>query len=124
MLRPGNDATPAVAATALVPASVPPPGFVPIATVMVPVKPVAVLPWLSRAVTWTAGAIATPAVALGGCWVNTSTYAVPGAMVNAALVAPVGPVALAVSVYPVPAALMLRLLKDATPAVAATAAVP
>src|SRR6185503_2832004 len=98
MLIPGNDATPAVAATAFVPDSVPAPGFVAIATVMVLVKPVAVLPWLSRAVTCTAGAIPTPATALVGCCVNTSVAAVPGVMLNAALVAPVTLVALAVSV--------------------------
>src|SRR6185436_1845340 len=98
MLKPGNDATPAVAATALVPDNVPPAGFVPIDTVIVPVNAVAVLPWLSRAVTWTDGAMPTPAVALLGCCVNTSTLAVPGVMLNVVLVTPVGPVALAESV--------------------------
>src|SRR2546429_2723806 len=48
-------ATPATAATVLVPDKVPVPGFVPIATVMFPVNPVAVLPFPSWAVIWTAG---------------------------------------------------------------------
>src|SRR5439155_8972099 len=48
---PENVATPLTAATVAVPASVPPLGFAPIATVTFPVNPVAVFPWPSRAVT-------------------------------------------------------------------------
>src|SRR2546430_12202371 len=66
MLRPGNVATPATAATVLVPDKVPVLGLVPIATVMFPVNPLAVLPLASWAVTWTAGVIAAPATVLVG----------------------------------------------------------
>src|SRR6266850_2087496 len=55
-----------------VPASVPPLGLVPIASVMFPVNPVAVLPLASWAVTSTAGVIAAPAVVLLGCTENAS----------------------------------------------------
>src|SRR5512134_2657266 len=62
MLRPGKVATPATAATLVVPSSTPPGGgFAPMATVTGPVKPVAVLPNTSRAVTATAGVIGAPA---------------------------------------------------------------
>ena len=99
MLIPGKLATPAAAATVAVPSSTPlPGGLTPIASVTLPVKPVAVLPSASRAVTWTAGVIATPAVVLAGWTVNASWVAGPGVMVNAALVAPVSPVAAAVRV--------------------------
>jgi len=53
---------------------------------------------LSRAVTTTAGLIAMPPVAVLGCVVNTRALAPPAAMLNAVLVAPVSPVAAAVSV--------------------------
>jgi hypothetical protein len=62
------------------------------------VNPVAVLPWLSRAVTWTAGAIATPAVAFVGCTVKNRALAAPAVMLNPLLVAPVRTPELAVSV--------------------------
>src|SRR6266576_2007542 len=102
MLSPGNVASPATAATVLVPDKVPVPGFVPIATVMFPVNPLAVLPLASWAVTWTAGVIAAPAVVVLGCTENTNCVAVPAVILNAVLVPVTGPGALAVSVYPVP----------------------
>src|SRR2546430_4469530 len=55
MLSPGNVATPATAATVVVPERVPLPGFAPSAIVTLPVKPVAVFPCPSSAVTCTAG---------------------------------------------------------------------
>src|SRR5438034_11657587 len=91
-------ATPATAGTVVVPERVPLPGFAPSAIVTLPVKPVAVFPCPSSAVTCTAGVMDAPAAVLVGCTVNASWVAVPGAMVNAALVAPVTPVALTVSV--------------------------
>jgi hypothetical protein len=96
-LRFENVATPATAATVAVPDRVLPPGFVEMAIVMLPVNPVTVAPMASRAVTWTAGVIATPAISLLGCAVNASWVA-PPPMANAVEVAPVSPVALAVSV--------------------------
>ncbi len=87
-----------LAATLAVPESVPLLGFVPIATVTVLVNPVAVLPWASWAVTWIAGVMAAPAVAVVGWTEKTSWVAVPGVMAKAALVAPAGPLAEAVSV--------------------------
>src|SRR5256885_15129170 len=77
MLSPEKLAAPATAATVLVPDKVPVLGFVPIASVMFPVNPVAVLPLPSWAVTSTAGVIAAPAVAVLGCTLNTSWVAVP-----------------------------------------------
>src|SRR6266480_6113616 len=57
MLAAENVATPATAATGPPPDSVPPPALVPMASVTVPVKPVAVLLLASSAVTCTAGVI-------------------------------------------------------------------
>src|SRR5439155_1668651 len=96
VLRPGKGATPATAATVLVPDKVPMPGFVPIATVMFPVNPVAVLPLPSWAVTSTAGVIAVPAVVVLGCTLNTNCAAEPAVMLNAALVVLPAPVAVRV----------------------------
>src|SRR2546426_12568125 len=98
MLRLKNVANPATAATAVVPDRVLLPGFASSATVTVPVNPVAVFPWASRAVTRTAGAIAAPAAALLGSTGNARWGAGAGVMVNAALVAPLNPVAAALSV--------------------------
>src|SRR5437773_633282 len=86
MLRPGNVATPATAATVLVPDKVPVLGLVPIATVTLPVNPVAVLPLASWAVTWTAGVIAAPATVFVGSTLKTRAEAAAGVMLNAALV--------------------------------------
>src|SRR5947208_15859523 len=77
MLNPEKVATPATAAWVRVPASVPLLGFVPIATVMFPVNPLAVLPPASWAVTSTAGVIAVAAVVVLGCTENTNWVAVP-----------------------------------------------
>src|SRR3989449_7419428 len=98
MLNPGNVATPPAAATAVVPESVPPPGFAPIASVTVAVNVVAVFPCASCAVTWTAGVIGAPAVALDGCTETTRRVAVPAAMLNGALDTVASPPAAAVSV--------------------------
>src|SRR5207249_10817506 len=103
MLNPEKVATPATAATVLVPDRVPVLGFVPIATVMFPVNPLAVLPPASWAVTSTAGVIAVAAVVVLGCTENTSCVAVPAVMLNAVLVPLPGPVAVGVRVYPAPA---------------------
>src|SRR5205809_50639 len=84
--RLGNVATPALAATVAVPASVPLRGFVPIASVTFPVNPVAVLLLASSAVTCTAGVIAAPADVVLGCTENTSCVAVPAVILNAVLV--------------------------------------
>src|SRR5438034_11446223 len=82
MLSPGKLATPATAATVLVPDKVPVLGFVPIATVIFPVNPVAVLPLPSWAVTSTAGVIAVPAVVVLGCTLNTNCAAEPAVMLR------------------------------------------
>src|SRR2546421_704318 len=86
MLNLGKVASPATAATVLVPDKVPVPGFVPIATVMFPVNPVAVLPLPSWAVIWTAGEIAAPATVFVGSTMKTSALAAAGVMLNAVLV--------------------------------------
>src|SRR4051794_29170523 len=82
-------ATPALADTVVVPDSVPPPGLVPIATVMLAVEPVTVFPNASCTATCIAGLIATPAVAVVGCRVKASLDAAAGLMLKAALPAPV-----------------------------------
>src|SRR5947208_14600971 len=97
MLRLENVANPATAATAVVPDRVPLPGFASSATVTVPVNPVAVFPWASRAVTCTAGVMAAPAAALLGSTVNSSSAAAPGVILNAALIAAASRVAAAFS---------------------------
>jgi len=125
MLTVENEATPAVAFTATVPPSVPPPALVPIASVTEPVKPVAVLPFASRAVTAIAGAMLAPAVAFVGCAVNTSCVAAPGTMLKVALAnPPTSPVAVADSVYPVPTLSMLNVENVAEPPDAVTVFVP
>src|SRR5947207_2267081 len=98
MLRFAKVATPPTAVTPVVPARVPPPAFVPIATVTLLPNPVATLPCASSAVTWTAGAIVAPAVALLGSTLNTSCAAAPGVTLNPALGCVGRPVAAAVSV--------------------------
>src|SRR2546425_6682946 len=102
MLAAENVATPPTAATGPPPDSVPPPALVPMASVTLPVKPVAVLPFASRAVTSIAGVMLAPATVLVGCTVNTRVAAVPAVILNAVLVPVAGPVALAVRVYAVP----------------------
>src|SRR2546427_3909699 len=86
MLSPEKVATPFSAAWVSVPVSVPLLGFVPIATVMFPVNPVAVLPLASWAVTSTAGVIAAPAVVVLGRTENTNCVAVPAVILYAVLV--------------------------------------
>src|SRR5690242_11165322 len=77
MLSVEKVATPLTAATAPLPVSVPPPGLASSATVTVPVKPVAVFPCGSCAVTWTAGVIVASAVVLLGGTVKASWAAAP-----------------------------------------------
>src|SRR2546426_2481693 len=72
MLRFENVATPLVAVTVRVPERVPPLGFVPRATVIVPLKLVSVVPAPSWAATFTGGAIELPAVVLL-CWTVNAT---------------------------------------------------
>src|SRR5215470_10729569 len=98
MLRFENVAMPATAATVVVPLSVPPEGLVPIAIVIEFVALVAVFPRESWMVTCTAGVIDAPAPMLEGCTVNASLLAAPAVTLNALLVVPVRPVALAANV--------------------------
>src|SRR5205809_417079 len=83
MLRLPKLTTPATAAAVAVPDNVPPPGLVPIATLTFPVKPDAVLPWASWAVTCTAGVMTEPAVVVVGSAEKTRCDAAPGVMLNA-----------------------------------------
>src|SRR5438045_6349611 len=82
-------ATPFTADTVVVPDSVPPPGLVPIATVMLAVELVTVFPNASCTATCTTGLIAAPAVAFVGCAVNATFDAAAGELLNAAELAPV-----------------------------------
>src|SRR3989441_339258 len=124
MLRFAKVATPLPAATVVVPARVPLAGLVPIATVMLVVAVVTVLPWASWTATCTAGVIAAPAAALLGGTVKTSFAAAPTPMLNALLVAPVSPFANDVAASPISALPMLNALTIATPLPAATVFVP
>ena len=78
-------ATPPEALTVVVPESVPPPGFVPIANVTDAVLVVRLL-LASSSCTVTAGLIVAPPVVLVGAWPNTSCVAAPGCTVNVELV--------------------------------------
>src|SRR5689334_22620884 len=98
MVRLENVATPFTAAMVAVPDSAPPPGLVPIATVMLAVELVTVLLNASCTVTCTAGAMETPAVALVGWTVKASFEAAAGVTLNADDVAPVSDAPDAVSV--------------------------
>src|SRR6185295_7338782 len=82
-------ATPPDAATVVVPESVPPPGLVPIATVMLALEVVTVLPNASCTTTCTTGEIATPAVACVGSPVKATCAAAATEMLKAELLAPV-----------------------------------
>src|SRR5689334_10647760 len=83
-----NVATPPLVVTLVVPDSVPPPGLVPIATVMdVGLAVVTVLPNWSCTATCTAGLIATPAVAAEGWTANPTLVAAAAVMLKVALVA-------------------------------------
>src|SRR5512146_2780472 len=93
-----NVATPLDAATVVVPDNVPPPGLVPIATVMLAVEPVTVLLNWSCTVTCTAGEMETSSVAFVGWTVKASLEAASGLMLNAVEVAPVSDGDAAVSV--------------------------
>src|SRR3989441_121583 len=94
---PGNVATPPDAAWVAVPDKTPPDGLVPMASVTLPVKPVAVLPFTSRADSSNSRVTLPPATVLVGCTVNTRVAALPAVTLNAVLVPVAGPVALAVS---------------------------
>src|SRR2546422_6718485 len=83
MLSDVKVATPATAATDAVPPSLPPPGWLPIASVTLPANPVATLPNVSHAVTSTAGVMVAAAAVLVGCTVNTSRDAAAGAIARA-----------------------------------------
>src|SRR5436190_442579 len=100
MLNVENVATPLTAATLFVPASVPPLGFAPIATVIGPVKPVTTMPEASPAVTFTAG-IVCPAWVDCGCVVLAMFVAGGGGgavMLHARRSSALRPVALATKV--------------------------
>src|SRR5437867_12729837 len=77
MLRLKKVATPLTAATVVVPERVPLAGLVPMATVMLVVAVVTVLPWASWTATCTAGVFTAPAAALLGCTVKTTFAAGP-----------------------------------------------
>src|SRR6185295_10108010 len=84
-----NVATPPDADAVVVPDSVPPPGLEPIATVMLAVEPVTVLPNASCTATCTAGEMLTPAVALVGWTVKATFAAAAAVMLKVEEVAPV-----------------------------------
>src|SRR5262245_38517708 len=78
----GKEATPLVAETVVVPDSVPPPGLLPIATVMLAAELGTVLPNASCTDTCTVGVIGAPATATAGCTVKATWVAAAGLMLN------------------------------------------
>src|SRR2546429_9054164 len=72
---PANVATPPDAAWVAVPDKAPPDGLVPMASVTLPVNPVAVLPFASRAVTSIAGVVLPPAAVGAGVDVGSRRVA-------------------------------------------------
>src|SRR2546425_10022127 len=131
MLRSWKVATPATAATVVVPGRAPPPGLGSTATVPLPETVSTAFPSASRATTGTAGVMVAPAVghgALGSpgirCGVKVTRVGAPALMVKKALVAPARPVAVADRLYALPLWAMLRSARVATPATAATVVVP
>src|SRR5947208_16411970 len=86
MLSVAKLATPAAAATVVVPDNVPLPGLLSV-TVTCPVKLVARFPSPSSARTFTAGLKLLPPVIVPGCVPNTSWVAVPAMILNELLVA-------------------------------------
>src|SRR5438874_1521217 len=89
MERLENVATPADAATVVLPDSHPPPARRPSDLVMLAVELVTVLPNASCTAACTAGAIAAPAITVVGCTVKPTWAAAAAVMLNAAEVAPV-----------------------------------
>src|SRR2546426_5215874 len=77
MERVAKLATPALAVAVVVPERMPPAGLVPMATVMLALDVVTVLPKASCTDTWTVGATAVPAVALEG-WAGKAPLAARG----------------------------------------------
>jgi hypothetical protein len=88
--RLGKLATPFAGFTVVTPASVPPPGFAPMATVTALVALGTVLPEASWIATTTAGVIAAPTVASLGCTVKKS-FAAEGGWVGSPQVIPAAP---------------------------------
>jgi hypothetical protein len=122
-VKPENVATPLAAETVTVPPSVLPPGSLDRATVSLPLKLVATLPWASSAVT--VKPKPAPAVTLdGGCVVIESCVAVPGATEIAVEVAAVSPLLVTASAYPASALLSVKPENVTTPLVANTVTVP
>src|SRR2546427_112654 len=87
MLRLEKVATPLTAATVVVPARVPLAGLVPIATVMLVVAVVTVLPWAAGTAAGTGGGVAPRAPGFLAKTVKTSLAAAAALMLNAELVA-------------------------------------
>src|SRR5207249_3157924 len=131
MLRSLKVATPATAATVVVPEREPPPGLCSIATVTLPVNVSTAFPSASRATTGTGGAMVAPAVGHGAvgspgirCGVKVTWVGAPALMVKKELVAPARPVAVADRLYALPLWGMLKSGNAATPATAAAVFVP
>src|SRR5919198_4055941 len=103
ILRSANVAMPLTAVFVSVPARTPPIGFVPMATVTAVDAVVTVLPNASCTATCTLGVIARPATVVLGCTLQPSLLGVPAVILNAVLIAPARPFAVAASVLPLPA---------------------
>src|SRR5262249_31787482 len=127
ILQPANDATPAVRVSGFVvhDSAAPP---VPVPDVIDSVITellvlVTLLPPASSDATSSRVGSATPPVERAGSWVNTRCVPAPTVMSNKLLVAPVKPLADAVSVYPVPALSITQPANVATPDDAASGSV-
>jgi hypothetical protein len=116
-------AVPLIAATVVVPLSVPPLGLVPIVIVTLTVLEV----WFPNASCIpiiTLGVMMAPALTSVGCWMNASLDAAAGETLKLIEVSLGRPGEFAVSVYPVPALVIVRSLNVATPLMAFTVVVP
>src|SRR5215831_3164826 len=123
-----NDDTPADAFTTRVPVSVPGtgvPALVPTAIVMFEVNEVTLLSSESTAATLIVGVRLEPDFCVTAGWtVKARATAGPAVMLKVVLDAPVRPVELAFSTYPLPVLSMLTVENVATPATAPTVVVP
>src|SRR2546427_10582821 len=124
MLRLAKLAPPLTAGPVVVPASVPPLGFVPRATATEPANPVATLPPASSAVTCTAGVMAAPAAVLVGCPVKTNWGPPPPLRWRDHLSAPGAPLPAAPAGRPPPTCRTSRRRRSPTPPPPSPAAVP
>ncbi len=123
MFKAEKVATPLTVTADTIPLRIPPTGLIPIARLIGTFEAGTIFPLPSSILTATAGLIQVPGPESAGGMVNTKRLSALKT-VNAELVAPERPELVAVNVYPVPAALMLRPENVAIPLTALVVNVP